>query len=120
MAVVLVVDDSDTDRMLASKVVMDEGHHVLAARSGAEAIEMLTKQGVHMVLLDVVMPQMDGFKTCRSIRKDLGLAETPIVMVTTKNTPTDEFWAKKQGATAHLGKPYKPDDLRSILRTYIG
>ncbi|NET74439.1 MAG: response regulator [Sphaerospermopsis sp. SIO1G2] len=119
MATVLIVDDSKSDRKLAKKVVSKLGHIVVEAANGLEAIEMLDEYMPQLILLDVVMPEMDGFATCRAIRENKRYARIPIVLTTTKNTASDEFWGKKQGATAHLGKPYGPKDLAAVVEQYV-
>jgi CheY-like chemotaxis protein len=119
MPTVLIVDDTDSDRKLASKVVSKAGHSIITANSGTEAVTMLGRHKPDLILLDVVMPGMDGFKTCRKIRELGGFENTPIVLVTSKDTPSDLFRGKKQGATDHLGKPYKPKALEAIISKYL-
>ena len=119
MPTVLIVDDSDSDRKLATKVVSKMGHQVIQATDGCEAIRVLSTKKPDLIMLDVVMPGTDGFKTCRQIRDVGGFEQTPILLVTSKDTPSDQFWGKKQGATDHLGKPYKPKILASLLEKYL-
>ena len=119
MALVLIVDDSESDRQLASKVVSKAGHQVMTVSSGKDALSLLKTQRPDLILLDIVMPEVDGFKTCRSVRDLPGLERVPIILVTSKQSPSDQFWGKKQGATDHLGKPYKPKELSSLIDKYI-
>ena len=119
MATVLIVDDSKSDRKLAKKVVSKLGHEIIEATNGHEALDMLQEYMPDLILMDVVMPEMDGFATCRAIREKKMFARVPIVLITTKNTASDEYWGKKQGATAHLGKPYGPKDLSEAVEQFI-
>src|SRR5258705_12240391 len=101
MSIVLVVDDAQTDRELLARLVTGTGHRVITAGDGKEAIEMAKSQKPDLIFLDVVMPSMDGFATCRSLKKDPSTAAIPVVLVTSKATDSDRFWGRKQGADDH-------------------
>ncbi len=119
MATVLVVDDQKTCRDIAGAVVTSAGHTPVYAEDGLTAIEVAKAKKPSLVLLDVVMPNQDGFKTLRSLKKDPDTQDIPVVLVTTKDTKADEAWGKRQGAAAHLGKPYTKDDLKRIIQTHV-
>ena len=72
-----------------------------------------------LILLDVVMPKMDGFNTCRKIKKDPDLAGTPVIIVTSKTQESDRFWAERQGADGFVTKPFTPDSLASAIRRFL-
>jgi twitching motility two-component system response regulator PilH len=116
---VLVVDDLKTDRELIGKVVTAAGYHAEYAADGEQAIEKAKALHPALVLLDVVMPKQDGFATCRKLKKDADTASIPVVMVTSKNTDTDRFWAEKQGAADLIAKPFTPDALTAVLRKFL-
>jgi twitching motility two-component system response regulator PilH len=116
---VLIVDDLKTDRDLIGKVVTSVGHHPEYAADGEEAIQKARSLKPALVLLDVVMPKQDGFATCRKLKKDPDTADIPVVMVTSKNTDTDRFWAEKQGAADLIAKPFTPEALSSTLKKYL-
>jgi len=116
---VLVVDDIKTDRQLVGKVVTAAGHAVEYAEDGEQAIEKARALKPALVLLDVVMPRQDGFATCRKLKKDPDTAAIPVVMVTSKNTDTDRFWAEKQGAADLLVKPFTPEALNAVLKKFL-
>ncbi len=118
MAVVLVVDDAQTDRELMAKVITLAGHRALLAADGKEAIAMAKAHKPSLIFLDVVMPVMDGFATCRSLNKDPETATIPVVLVTSKNTDSDVFWGKKQGAMDHVGKPWDRQLIETMLKRY--
>jgi twitching motility two-component system response regulator PilH len=116
---VLIVDDLKTDRDLIGKVVTSAGHHPEYAQDGDEAVAKARELKPALVLMDVVMPKQDGFATCRKLKKDPETATIPVVMVTSKNTDTDRFWAEKQGAADLIAKPFTPDLLTATLKKYL-
>ena len=119
MRTVLIVDDLKTDRELIGKVVTAAGHHPEYAEDGDEGFEKAKVLRPALVLLDVVMPKQDGFATCRKLKKDPETGKTPVVLVTSKNTETDRFWAEKQGAAELLAKPFTPDALTAVLKKFL-
>jgi twitching motility two-component system response regulator PilH len=116
---ILVVDDVQTDRELVGMVVTKSGHHVVYASDGAQALEKAKSEKPAMIFLDVVMPTQDGFKTCRVLKNDPETKGIPVVLVTSKGTESDKFWGKRQGADGHVTKPFTPDALTSVLRTFV-
>lgn len=118
MAIVLVVDDAQTDRELMARVVTAAGHRALLAADGKEAIALAKAHKPAMIFLDVVMPVMDGFATCRNLTKDPETSAIPIVLVTSKTTDSDMFWGKKQGASDHVGKPWDKATIENMLKRY--
>lgn len=115
---ILIVDDVQTDRELLGKVVTASGNNPVYAADGAEAIARARDAKPALILMDVVMQGTDGFKACRSIKQDPDLKQIPVVLVTTKGTESDRFWAKKQGADDHVTKPWTQDTILSIIRRY--
>jgi twitching motility two-component system response regulator PilH len=116
---VLIVDDLKTDRELIGKVVTAAGHHAEYAEDGDEALQKARTLKPDLVLLDVVMPKLDGFATCRMLKKDPITAAIPVVLITSKSTDTDRFWAQKQGAAELIAKPFTPDELTAVLRKLL-
>jgi twitching motility two-component system response regulator PilH len=119
VATILVVDDVQTDRELIGKVVQTTGHRPEYAGDGEEAIEKAKTVKPALILLDVVMPKQDGFATCRKLKKDPETEKIPVVLVTSKNTETDKFWAEKQGSDGYIVKPFSPDELVKIIRKFV-
>jgi twitching motility two-component system response regulator PilH len=105
---ILVVDDSPTELAMLSALLQGAGFEVVTARDGADALEKLIQERPRIVLLDVVMPGKNGFSLCRQIRSDSNLAGVPIILVTSKNQPSDRFWGLKQGANDYVTKPWDP------------
>jgi twitching motility two-component system response regulator PilH len=119
MRTVLVVDDVQTDRELIGKVVTTTGHHPEYAADGDEALLKARALLPALILLDVVMPKTDGFATCRNLKKDPATADIPVVLVTQKSTETDRFWGQKQGASAHIAKPFTPEEMATVIRQFL-
>jgi twitching motility two-component system response regulator PilH len=119
MATILIVDDLLTDRELLGKVVTSVGHQPQFASDGEDAIARMPTLRPALVLMDVVMPRMDGFNACRKIKKTPELATTPVVLITQKNGDSDRFWGKKQGADDYLVKPYTPDQVKTMIRKFV-
>jgi twitching motility two-component system response regulator PilH len=118
MDTILIVDDVQTDRELLGKVVTSAGYKVMYAVDGNEAIQRARETKPSLILMDVVMQGADGFKACRTIKQDAELGKIPVVLVTSKGTDSDKFWAKKQGADDHVTKPWNPDTILSVIRRY--
>jgi CheY-like chemotaxis protein len=119
MPTILVVDDTRTDRELIGKVIVSAGHHVLYAEDGDQAFARASELKPSLILLDVVMPGANGFSTCRKLKTTSATSQIPVVLVTTKATDSDRFWAKKQGADDHISKPFTPNDILNVLRRYV-
>jgi twitching motility two-component system response regulator PilH len=119
METILIIDDVATDRELLGSVVAKAGHHPVYAGDGSEGLALAKTKNPALIFLDVVMPVQDGFKTCRALKNDPATARIPVVLVTSKNTDSDRFWGKKQGADDLIGKPYSPDAMLGIIRRYV-
>lgn len=118
MALILVVDDAQTDRELMARVVNGSGHRAILASDGKEGIALAKQHKPALIFLDVVMPLMDGFATCRLLRKDPDTATIPVILVTSKATDSDVFWGKKQGASEHVGKPWNSTMIEDMIKRY--
>jgi twitching motility two-component system response regulator PilH len=119
MKTVLIVDDVQTDRDLMGQVVTRFGHHAEYASDGEEAIAKAKALKPSLILLDVVMPRLDGFGACRKLKKDEVTGDIPIVLVTSKGADTDKFWGQKQGCDDYLVTPFTPDDLSRVVRKFL-
>jgi twitching motility two-component system response regulator PilH len=118
METILIVDDSETERELVGKIVTREGHTPAYAADGDEAVTKAKALKPALIFLDVVMPGKDGFKACRTLKKDPDTQAIPIVLVTMKTSESDRFWGKKQGADDIIPKPFTPDSIVSAIRRF--
>lgn len=115
MSKILIVDDLATEVHIMKTSVTKLGHHVIEASDGEAGFNMAKKEKPDLILLDVVMPKMDGFNVCRRLKKDPETAGIPVVIITTKNQESDQFWGMKQGAAAYLFKPANTDELNATV-----
>ena len=116
---ILVVDDVPDNVLLLSDLVSAQGHLPIPARSGEEALATIRSRPVDVVLLDVVMPEMDGFEVCRAIRADPKMATLPIVMVTALDPAQERVKGLDAGADDFLGKPIVVEELLARLRSLL-
>jgi twitching motility two-component system response regulator PilH len=105
MALVLIVDDSPTEQHVISTALEKHGFKTVVASDGEEAISIAESQLPDLILMDIVMPGMNGFQATRQLAKNPMTAAIPIVMVTTKDQETDKVWGLRQGAVEYLMKP---------------
>jgi twitching motility two-component system response regulator PilH len=108
---ILVADDSPTQLKLILAPLRAQDYQVVTASDGEEALKMAFSEHPDLIILDVVMPNMDGFQACRKIKHTDELKHIPVIMLTSKNQKTDEFWGKKQGADEYLTKPFEEKEL---------
>lgn len=115
---VLVVDDAQADRVALEQILSEAGYQVVCAASGAEALDKAASDKPDLVLLDVVMDEMDGFKTCRKLTSDPGTSAIPVIMVSGNAQKVDKIWAEQQGAKAYITKPYTPDQILDAVQQF--
>ncbi|WP_028007957.1 response regulator [Solimonas flava] len=120
MARVMIVDDSPTDVQNLKSVLLKAGHQVIEATSGQDALERVKSEKPDVVIMDVVMPGVNGFQATRTLSKDPGTAHIPVIVVSSKNQETDRVWALRQGAREYLVKPVKESDLLAKIKTVLG
>jgi len=105
MAVVLIIDDSPTELHLFQNMLEQNGFGTLVADSGEEGLRQAAASRPDCILMDVVMPGMNGFQATRKLTQDPGTAGIPVIMITTKDQETDKIWGMRQGAVEYLVKP---------------
>lgn len=119
MAHIVVIDDSPTEVYVLQTMLERHGHHVSVAKNAEEGIALVKQAQPDAVLMDVVMPGMNGFQATRELNKGKDTAHIPVIIVTTKDQQTDKIWGMRQGAKDYLVKPVKEADLISILGTVL-
>ncbi len=112
---ILIADDSDTQLMHLKAILETAGYNTVTASSGNQAIAISEKMKPDAIMLDIVMEDGDGYKACRTIKKNPALTNTPIFMVSSKSNPVDRQWAKQLGATDYIVKPYEDSDILDKL-----
>ena len=112
---ILVVDDSPTERHLLTELLTKNGYQVITAESGEESIEKAKTEMPDLVLMDVVMPGLNGFQATRTLTRDDATKHIPIIVCTSKGQETDKIWGLRQGAQDYLVKPINGDELLSKI-----
>ncbi len=119
MARILVVDDSPTEMYRMTALLEQLGHQVLTAGNGADGVALARQEQPDVVLMDIVMPVLNGFQATRQLAKDELTRHIPVVIVTTKDQETDRVWGLRQGARAYLVKPVSPAGLDELLLSLL-
>lgn len=112
---VLVVDDSPTERYFLTDLLRKSGFEVSAAENGEEGVAKAKQDKPDLILMDVVMPGLNGFQATRMLSKEEDTKSIPVIMCTTKNQETDRVWAMRQGATDYIVKPVAADELLAMI-----
>ena len=108
---ILVVDDSPTDQQFLRELLTKKGYQVLSASGGEEGITKARTLQPDLILMDVVMPGLNGFQATRQLSQDEATKDIPVIICTTKQQETDRFWGLKQGARDYVTKPVDAAEL---------
>jgi twitching motility two-component system response regulator PilH len=114
---ILIVDDSAVERYALSDMLAKKGYKVIEAIDGEDAIIKAKSHAPELILMDVIMPGLNGFQITRQFSKDEALAHIPVVMCTSKDSETDRVWGMRQGAKGYLTKPITADALFKLIQT---
>ncbi len=116
---ILVIDDDEDVRNLIYTTLSSEGYDVITMPSGKDALQFLMDYQVDCVLLDVMMPEVDGWETLKMIRAGENTKNLPVIMVTVKDSRVDKLTAIKEKATDYITKPFDPDELVAKVREVL-
>jgi twitching motility two-component system response regulator PilH len=116
---VLVVEDSPPQREMITNLLKENGMEVTTANDGVEALEQIKGFRPDIVVMDIVMPRMNGYELCRHLKRDPQTKEVPVVMCSTKGEDFDRHWGMKQGADAYIAKPFQPQELIGTVRQLL-
>jgi len=119
MARILIVDDSPSQLMGIRRIVEKLGHDALTAEDGAAGVEAAKREIPDLILMDVVMPNLNGFQATRSITREATTKHIPVILVTTKDLDTDRMWGLRQGAKAYITKPFSESELSELIDQYL-
>ena len=120
---ILIVDDEPHLRMLIQQTLEDledEGVELLLATNGEEALATIQAELPNLVFLDVMMPKKNGFDVCQAVKKDLGLSQVHIILLTAKGQGFDRLRGEEVGADKYMTKPFDPDALMAQARAVLG
>ena len=115
---ILVVDDSPAELENIKNIVQEAGYPVLSAANGKEAVGIAQAEQPDLIFMDIIMPDMDGYATCRLLSNDSATKHIPVVFVTSKNQKADRLWAQMQGGKAFISKPYQADDIIDQIKAF--
>jgi twitching motility two-component system response regulator PilH len=119
MAKVLIVDDSPTEIHILKGMLERHGYECIGAESGEQGIELAHSARPDLILMDIVMPGLNGFQATRHLTRDPQTRQIPIIIVSTKSQETDKVWGLRQGARDYLTKPVTEDDLISKIQAVL-
>ena len=115
MARILIVDDSASQLLGMKRIVEKLGHETVTAEDGASGVEVAKSTMPDLILMDVVMPNLNGFQATRSITREPTTKHIPVILVTTKDQDTDRVWGMRQGARAFVTKPVNEAELTKAV-----
>jgi DNA-binding response OmpR family regulator len=116
---VLIIDDDDTYRSVINDVLTESGYLVVEARSGAEGLEQARQANPDVILLDIMMPVVDGYQTCRKLRHNPATRGIPIIMLTALTDSEARFRSKEAGADDYIAKPYPPQEMKNRIERQL-
>ncbi len=119
MARILIIEDSPTDTRVFTTLLEKNGHEVLAAGSAEDGIASARSELPDLILMDVILPGMNGFQATRALTRDPQTAAIPIIIVSTKGMETDRVWGLRQGARDYVVKPPNERDLIDRIATLL-
>ncbi|MCB1588583.1 MAG: twitching motility response regulator PilH [Xanthomonadales bacterium] len=119
MARVLIVDDSPSQLLVLKRIVEGLGHETISAEDGQQGVEMARQNLPDLILMDVVMPNLNGFQATRTISRDKATSHIPVILVTTKDQETDRVWGMRQGAKGYITKPINEGQLVKVIKEFL-
>ena len=108
---ILVIDDSPTERHFLAEILAKGNYQVITAESGEEGIEKAKSEMPDLILMDVVMPGLNGYQATRALTRDEKTKHIPVIVCTSKGQETDRIWGLRQGAQDYMAKPINGDEL---------
>ena len=120
MARILIIDDSPTDVHIYKKLLGKSGHTAVIASNAEDGIDAARRERPDLILMDIIMPGMNGFQATRRLSRDPDTAGIPVIIVSTKNMETDRVWGMRQGAKDYVTKPISDSELLSKIESFLG
>jgi twitching motility two-component system response regulator PilH len=115
---VLIVDDSPSQVRLMQGLLEKEGYWPVGLSDPKRVEETITNERPSVILLDIVMPERNGFQVCRDLKSSAEFNSIPVIMVTSKDSASDKFWGEQQGADGYVTKPFTREDLLRAVRRF--
>ncbi len=119
MARILIVDDSPAQMYAIRQIIEVDGHEILAAETGKSGLATAIESRPDVILMDIVMPDMNGYQVTRKLRRDKSTKAIPIIFVSTKSNDFDRAWGLRQGAVAYVTKPVNSKELLKAVHSAL-
>ena len=119
MKKILIVDDSPAEVRLMQSLLDRAGYSSVAVHDPMRIEQTIDVERPNLILMDVVMPQRNGFQACRELKGNAEYARIPVVLVSSKNTESDKFWARQQGADGYVVKPFTSEELLGAVQKFV-
>ena len=119
MARILLIEDSPTDTAVLTQLLERNGHEVLASGSAEDGIEVCRREKPDLVLMDIILPGMNGFQATRALSRDADTKSIPVLIVSTKGMDTDKAWGLRRGAKDYIVKPPREDELIARINALL-
>jgi len=116
---VMVIDDSNTIRMTAETILKNEGYEVYTATNGFEAMSVITDTRPDIIFVDIMMPRLDGYQTCKLIKNNSYFRHTPVIMLSSKDSLFDRARGRVAGSEQHINKPFTKSELLEAINRYV-
>ncbi|MGA8037903.1 MAG: response regulator [Candidatus Acidiferrales bacterium] len=116
---VLIVDDSQAEVRLMQSMLQKGGFQVVGLFDSTKTEEAIEEERPNVILLDVVMPQRNGFQVCRDLKGHGTYSNIPVILVTSKAAPSDRYWGEQQGANGFVAKPFTPEELLGAVNVAL-
>lgn len=115
---VLIVDDSQAEVHLMQSVLQQGGFHSVGISDPMRIEDAIEEERPNVILLDVVMPQRNGFQACRELKSQDTYSQIPVILVTSRSSPSDRYWGEQQGANGWVAKPFTPEELLNAVKRF--
>ena len=119
MKLIMIVEDSPTELKLAEHCCHSGGYRTVSVSSGDEVYSIAKEEKPDLILLDIILPNKNGYQVCRQLKKDSETKDIKIIMVSSKDQKSDKFWGMKQGADDYITKPYDETVLTAAIKKCI-
>ncbi|MBS3102470.1 response regulator [Candidatus Woesearchaeota archaeon] len=116
---ILIAEDEEHIRRLVKAILGQEKYDIIEAKDGREALEKVSEEMPDLIILDLMMPKVDGIEVCRQLKSNALTKKIPIIMLTAKTEMTDKIVGIKAGADDYLTKPFEPNELRVRVKTFV-
>ncbi|MBN1521145.1 MAG: response regulator [Candidatus Aureabacteria bacterium] len=116
---ILIVDDEPNIVFMLSHRLKQSGYEVVTGRDGQEALEMARKENPDIIILDLMLPKMNGYTVCGLLKRDAAFSKIPVIMLTARAQESDKKQGREAGADAYVKKPFKSEELLDIIERFL-